>query len=772
MSKTKIFLALSSALLLGACSAGGGNADALDSSSNPSSEKSEETKSSDSSEDFSNWSDDQRMLLKNYAGEILPYPSGFDGEVSFDVSYDEASDSTYLQILCAAPEFGIASYYQSLANSGWAVIKDYNGEAEQSDSKGNAYYELTKINGSFGYDITYFHYDFKEASYDVIQCYNDFDTELDTRTSWSEEEKTKFVSATTEAPPFLKLGERNAVVNEGSKAYCFDMLAEDLSQENAKILMENGYVLDEETSKSHGNYVLVKTLDDGSTIYASAYYYSGNYVTFSYGPKLYESSSWLDELTSPFEARTGYFIPHFKANKYYGYVKDGVTTIYCYTEDFYIDTAYESALLKSGIIYDNTQKFYADWAETYYVKPFTYYDGDGNTVFGIDFAYINTPYDTIESGWPSEKIAKFLADNSISGSVPEFDFSALSPYATCHTSLTNCQEAYEKAYAEVKASPSSYGIGPEKEEEIVAKAKSLAKASTVYTIRIYDPEVRIDDTYTEFKVNDAIYDLCKKAGMTRAESNVYDIAMEDSSGRLTIGIDLNHQEVTIISITYGSNQTHDPVFRFDEESHALTPGSVYSLRYTCEGYPYDVVFSSDNDKVRVDSKGRVTVADDAEEGLIATITASMEIPGEGSKSITCKIIVARNYTDEAAIKAVASAYNTLYALSADDPRAASPKQYTESDADEGTFTSYWCFYAYPSLSSVSEAKALVTESLVPNGFLAMGDWEEGQYEDGTVNQTILYSIQTADYDTITILFALSLDPLDQSIQLKVVTTLS
>ena len=769
MRKFNRLLVLALPLLLVSCAPSSENSSSSlipDSSS-----ESENSSSEATSEDYSSWTEDQKMLLKNYADDVLPYPSGFKGEVTFDVAYDEASDSTYLQILCEAEEFGIASYYESLVKDGWSAIKDYNGNAEQSDSKGNAYYELTKIDGDFGYVITYFHYVGDEISYDVIQCYNDFDTELDARTSWTEEEKAKFKSATTDVPPFMKLGERNAVVSDGSSyAYCLDMLAKDLSEENAEILMANGYTLDEETSKSHGNYVLVKTLEDGSTIYASTYYYSGNYVTFSYGPKIYESSSWLSELTSEFETKTGYSIPHFEANKYYGYVKDGVTTIYCYTENFYIDTQYETALLKSGIIYDNTQNFYADWAETYYVEPFSYFDSDGNTVFGVNFAYIDTPYDTIENGWPSEKINKFLEDNSISGTVPEFDFTSLSPYATCHTSVSNYADAYAKAYAEVKASPSSYFI-EDTEEAIVEKATSIAKTNTTYTIRIYDPEIRIDDMYTEFKVNDAIFDLCKKAGMSRVDSNLYDIAMEDENGLITIGIDLNHQEVTIINITYGSSQSHEPVFRFDEESVTLTPGSIYSLRYTCEGYPYDVTFSSDNDKVKVDSKGRVTVDDDAEDGTTATITASMEIPDEGTKSITCKIVIAKNYTDETAIKAVASLYNDYYSYGAEDSNAANPKQTTESDADEGTTTSYWSFYAYPSFSTLSEAKSFVMDHLIPSGFLATGDWEKGTYDDGTSNCSIAYSMSDSDYNKITLVFVLSFDQIDGSLILKVISAM-
>ena len=770
MHKFNRLLALALPLLLASCGPASENSSSASASS---SESADSSSAPNSSEDYSKWTDEQKLLMKNYADDVLPYPSGFHGEVTFEVTHDEASDSVFLQILCQADEFGIASYYESLVKDGWSLIRDYNGKAEQSDSKGNAYYELTKIAGDFGYVITYFHYATQDNSYDVIQCYNDFDTKLDGRTSWTEEEEAKFKAAITDVPPFMKLGERNAVMSDGSSyAYCLDMLAKDLSKENAEILIGNGYALDEETSKSHGNYVLVKTFEDGSTIYASTYYYSGNYVTFSYGPKVYESSSWLSELTSEFETKTGYSIPHFDANKYYGYVKDGVTTIYCYTDNFYIDTQYERALLESGIIYDNSQKFYADWAETYYVEPFSYFDGDGNTIYGIRFAYIDSPYDTIETGWPKEKISKFLEDNSISGEVPEFDFSSLSPYLTCHTSVSNYEEAYAEAYAKVKASPSSYSIDSDDEEAIVSKAKSLAKANTAYTIRIYDPEVRIDETYTEFKVNEAFFELCKKAGMTRVKSDVYDIAMEDAGGLITIGIDLNHQEVTIINITYGSNQSHDPVFRFDEESVTLTPGSTYSLRYTCEGYPYDVAFSSDNDKVTVDSKGRVTIADDAEEGISATITASMEIPDEGTKSITCKIVVAKNYTDQTAIQAVASLYNDYYSYGAGDAQAAKPKQTIESDVDEGTVISYWSFYAYPSFATLSDAKSFVEDKLIPPGFLATADWVKGAFEDGTANYSIAYSMSDSNYNKITLVFTLSYDQIDGSLALKVVSAMN
>ncbi len=739
--------------------------DSISDSENPSTE--------DSSEDYSKWSEDQKMLLENYAGAILPYPSGFANEVSFEVITDEASASTYLQILAKSEKFSIASYYESLLKSEWSLIRDYNGKAEQSDAKGNAYYELVKIDDGFGYLLTYFHYEGEKESYDVIQCYNDFDTELDNRTSWTEEEQEKYRSALTEVPPFMKLGERNAVVSDGtSRVYCLDMLSKDLSKENAAILVENGYVLDTETSASHGNFVLVKTFEDGSTIYASTYYYSGNYVTFSYGPKIYESSSWLSELTASFEEKTGYQIPQFEANKYYGYVKDGVTRIYCYTDNFYIDTQYERALLQSGIIYDNTQGFYADWAETYYLKPFTYFDADGNTVFGVDFSLLEAPYDTIENSWPSDKIQEFLKENSISGSVPEFDFSSLSPHSTCHTSVTNYSTAYEEAYAKVKASPSSYGLKEDDEDGIKEAAEQIARQNTVYTIRIYDPEVRIDETKTEFKVNEAFFALCKKEGMSRVSSNLYDIAMEDEEGRIAIGIDLNHQEVTIISITYGSNQSHDPIFRFDEESLTLNPGSVYKLRYTCEGYPYEVKFSSSNSKVKVDSEGMVTVDTDAEPGSEATITASMEIPSEGTLSITCKILIAENYTDESAIKAVAKKYNDHFSLSEGNVKYASPEHVSESDVEEGTVISYWNFDISTSLASIAEAQGFIETSLIPAGFLATGKWEEGQFEDGTANQTILYSTQNANFDTITLFYSLYLDSSDNSVHLKVISTIS
>ncbi len=132
MHKFNRLLVLSLPLLLISCApASEDSASVSLSSSEPSASSSTES----TSEDYSKWTEDQKILMKNYADGVLPYPSGFKGEVTFDVATDEASDSVFLQIFCKAEEFGIASYYESLVKDGWSVIRDYNGNPEQSDSK-------------------------------------------------------------------------------------------------------------------------------------------------------------------------------------------------------------------------------------------------------------------------------------------------------------------------------------------------------------------------------------------------------------------------------------------------------------------------------------------------------------------------------------------------------------------------------------------------------------------------------------------------------------
>ena len=64
--------------------------------------------------------------------------------------------------------------------------------------------------------------------------------------------------------------------------YAYDTLAKDLSKENAEILKNDGYVLNEALSKDKGSYVLEKKVSDSETIIASLFYSGGNIATFAY----------------------------------------------------------------------------------------------------------------------------------------------------------------------------------------------------------------------------------------------------------------------------------------------------------------------------------------------------------------------------------------------------------------------------------------------------------------------------------------------------------
>ena len=213
--------------------------------------------------------------------------------------------------------------------------------------------------------------------------------------------------------------------------------------------------------------------------------------------------------------------------------------------------------------------------------------------------------------------------------------------------------------------------------------------------------------------------------------------------------------VSIVKLTYGSGKTHTPTFSFDEENVDLTAGSSYYLQYTLDMLPYEVSFSSDNDKVTVDSDGLVKVASDAYPGTVATITASIDVPDEGKKTITCTITVLGTYSSKSAIQEVASRYNEYYKLSSSDEGAA--KVVTVGD----DFVYYTINAALSDITTIKEAKSFVTSTLVPSDFTASGSWSEGQLPDeqgGYTTNVITYSLYDRESgSTVNLIFAIYKD---------------
>ncbi len=769
MSSLKKLLVLSSsALLLMGCNPVSPDSDSKSSSETSSSEDSSASESSESeSEDRGEWTNAQAEIIGDYCGEILPFPLGFDYDVSAEIVVDD-SNVPFLQITNSTANFTIADYYKDLEKDGWSLIKDYNGNAEQATSNSDQSYELTKISDGVGYDLTYYFYSegdtFDDPKYNVIQVYNVFDYQLDSKNTWSDEEKGAFYDALLDVPPLLKLGSVNKVGKSGNDyVYCYDILAKDLTKENVEILEKDGYVLDEGMSKSRGSYILKKDVENGASIFASLYFQSGNVITFTYEAKKEVSASWPKEFLSAFEAKTGFTVPEFKADVYYTYTKGEVYTLYGTTSDTSVPGSFDIAMDKTSAVYDREKSWYTDWAESFYIQTKTGYVNN-QFAFSLSFSLIS-PYDKIVEGWPSSEISSFLSSSGISVSSPVLDFTPYSDYSTCRVTSQNYADMYQKCLAIVKGDPANY-VGKEdaSEEEIEAVADKMAKERTWMKIKVYDPAVAEGDN-TTFKANDYLIKALKEAGWAKVEDEE-GAAFEDPTGALKISVSLS-KDVSVVKLTYGSGKVHTPTFSFDEENVELTAGSSYNLQYTIDMLPYEVRFSSDNDKITVDSKGLVKVASDASPGTTATITASIDVPGESPITDTCTITVIGTYTANSAIEEVANRYNAHYSLSAGDDGAA--KVVKNGDDD---FAYYTINATLSDLSAIKDAKSFVANSLAPSAFTA-GTWGEGQLpneQGGYATNFITYTLYDREnYTTVNLTFAIYKDA-DGTLNIKITAT--
>ena len=763
-SVNKLLILSSSALLLTSC-----NPVAPDGDSKVSSETSSNQDSSASeseSEDRGEWTSEQEETIFSYCGEVLPFPLGFDYDVTAEIVVDD-NNVPFLQITNSTAGFAIADYYKDLEKEGWSAIRDYNGNIEQATSTSEQTYELTKISDGVGYDLTYYFYSegdtLDDAKYNVIQVYNSFDYQLDGKTSWTEEEKSFFYASLLDVPPLLKLGSANRVGSSGNDyVYCYDVLAQDLTKENVKILQEGGYALDEGMSKSRGSYILKKEVEGGASIFASLYFQSGNIITFTYEAKKEVSASWPKEFVSSFETKTGFTIPEFKADVYYTYKKGDVYTLYGTSSDTSIPGSFDIAMDNTSAVYDMEKNWYTDWAETFYIQTKTGYI-NSQFAFSISFALISS-YDEIVEGWPNSEISSFLSSSGISVSCPVLDFTPYSDYSTCRVSSQGYADMYAKCLAIVKGDPANYvGKKDPAEEEIEACARKLAKERTWMKIKVHDPLVKEGDS-TAFKANEYLINALKKAGWAKVDSEE-GAGYEDPTGSLLIVVSLS-KDVSVVKLTYGSGKTHTPIFSFDEANVELTAGSSYYLQYTIDMLPYEVSFSSDNEKVTVSKDGLVKVASDAYPGTVATITASIDIPNEGKKTITCTITILGKYTAKGAIEEVASKYNAHYSLSSTDEGAA--KVVTNGD----DFVYYTINAALTDISTIKDAKSFVKSTLVPDGFTG-GEWNEGQLPDeqgGYATNAITYTLYDRDtYTTINLIFAIYKDS-EGTLNIKVTAT--
>ena len=732
----KLFVLAASAILLSGCN--DNNNSSVNNSSSEISESSVSSESSESSISTLDWNDNTKDLLNKYCGEVLPYPTDFVNDAKAEEVLDDDTNTKYLQITYSSTKLAIPDYYKELENKSWNGIRNYSGNIAQSDSSGTTYYEFIKTSsdGKIGYDVIYFYSSLAKRT--VIQCYNDMSVELDTRTSWDDSEKEMFTQTLSIVPAKVKLGSSPDVYASNEDfSYARDQYAIDLTKDNVKILEDDGWVLDETTSKINEKWVLKKDATDGAPIYASVYYFSGNYVTFSYTADVKESSSWPTEFVSSFETSTGFSIPQFEStdiNKYYYCTKKGVSYIYGYTDndsDVYMD--YLSSMDDANAIYDNEYRWYTDWEENWYIKPeatldYTNYE----KIFRISFKTLDAPYDEISKSWPTDKVSTFLSNNEMDGvSVPSFPITSLSSYNSLRVNVTNYDEAYKQAYQNIKKDPDYYDIEDSSDEdEIVAKAQEIAKENTKISIKAYDPE-----TNSSYKVFDYVNASLKNIGWAKVSSVAYDEAYEDPTGKVLLGLS-KANNITTITYTHGSEKAHEAAFYFEATNVSASIGGTVKLSLVCDMIFGTITYSSNNDKFVVDNSGTVTVSSNAVKGDEATITATITTSDGKTMTATCRVSIPLDYTSETAINKVASLYNTYYSFNEGDAGYVTPT--IASNECSLTFT-------LSGISDISDAEKLIMQNFIPTDFANTSDdeWSE-ETSKGVTYQTIEYIVWNDD----------------------------
>ncbi len=724
----KLLLAISSAFLLVSCS-----------NDNSSSVTEDATSSSETiSED---WSEDDKILIQKYCGEVLPYPSGLlNGEVSVDEINDESTNTSFLQIRDTASSFSLQDYYIALENSGWNGVRNYNDDIAQKDASGSIYYELTKIDetNKIGYIISYSFYQGSEteASCNYIQCYNDFDALENPDSDWSDDEKDGFITFVTDVVPFIKFGKNyvSQAIDANSIAL-LDNYAKNIIPDYVALLKNNGYVYSKSYSEENNCYFLMKQFSDGGIITASLYYFSGNRAYFSYYPNQKTSTTWPSSFIDEYTKELGITLPSFEADdieQYIYYKKNGNAYILAKTKDENIEGNYTSKLTELGLFAESYTS-YSNWDETLDVFARGIYDSYNNQIgFGIVVS-LTEPTRKFSSSWPSDAISSFLKSADVSINPPTFT-SLSSSKELKYEVIDYNEELIDEKIAYIKEYGKYYypDIDLTDEKAVRVKAIELAKEDSGVYIYVYDPEILKDE-------NDESSGYCKfyEDFSNFMVSNAYhkgvndqdELTFEDATGAVALTLTYSSKnKVSKVHVYLGSEEEHEPVFEFTSSVQKYKIGESRALSYEVDMLPYAITFSSSDTSIAtVDDKGIVTVSESANVNDEVTITASMQVPGETIKrEITCLVKVISNvdYTFESAIKAVADTYNKLNNLSEGDDGYATYHESTR-DFDEG----FHLYYLKINLGSktVDETKSYVTDNLVPDGFYLTVDskWSSG-----------------------------------------------
>ncbi len=719
-----ILALLSTACVLASCDEKTSSIQESDSNSNAVESSSE---ASSINGHFDLWTEEEQEILKEYCGAVLPYPKGlFSGDVTVREYYDEQYDYYYLEIFDQATEYSIENYYETLEDFDWSPIKTYKGNISQSDNSGISFVELTKCSsdGKVGYDMTYFYNsaittsDGNTVSGNYIRCYNDLSGRRTSESSWSEDDLATIKETITIALPYIQLGENNAVseINDNAVAI-FDYYAKDLSEEIYNTLINDGFVLNKALSRKNDAYILNKTLDDGATISVMFYFYGGNNIQVYYTPKVISSATWPEGLFNEIKEKTGVDLPKFETasgTSYLYYKKNDSYFIYTNNlADGYDYEEYAMNQLKNPSL---------TWEETIKITSFNINDENGETYgFGIQVD-VKTPTSTFKFSYPKEEIENTISDLlKIQGvDLPKFDESSIPETGKEIKYSVKGEDFYQERYAyycsDIRAYPDFYGLSENpSDEDVTSTANILASSEMGIAVSIFDKNEVARKSFEETLANACWYKYSDENG------TVY----EDPTGKLGVTITsdpypaFDNTGETTFYFHPGAGESWEPEFYFEEENVDVAIGASKQLFLTVNMLPYEVTYESSDETggITVDNTGEVTVADNVEAGTTATITASMNVPGESKPRTATCLVTAANiiyYTPETAIATIGAKL--------------SEKEYDPLVVHRDNLDGELGFdFARADLGDmpIVDVETLVEENLIPNGFEEGDGWEKG-----------------------------------------------
>ncbi len=725
MKKSTIIVPLALLTLLASCEEKTSSTESENSSESTSySSSSEEESSSTSSIDVGGWSTELKALMQEYCGEILPYPEDkLVGKIYYS-ERESADGSKYLEIYDESTSFTLKNYYEVLEFAEWNIVGDYSGNPIRNDSNGTQFVETVKAKTKEkkGYDVSYFFDKGSKSSpsANVIWCYNNLSYSLTEETSWSDTDKENFSDGLTYSLPFMKLGSDYRTGHSSDDIVSvYDYCAVDLRKEYADILVSDGFVLDEDQSESNKAYVLTKQLPTGSSIIAALNFSNGNLFKFVYVAKKSESANWPSEILSDIEsAAKSKVIPLRSSDisSYEYYEKNGVAYILAKTDSNTLYDKYIANLVKAGYEEDsNAVNVYTNWEESLTVYVNYAYDSSYDTL-GIQLIIANiAPSSSFTSSWPSDVISSFLTKFDINVSCPTLD-----PLPSTGKKIRyNVVDDYEGRVQYWIDFINENASWMEIDTSDTEKVRSIAEKTAVNDLAVF-----LEFFDSDKKVYDAYYETLYKLGWHLDKSSGI-LEFEDPTGALAVYI-YNYSNKTSINIAIGSKKSHTPVFEFKKDKLILGLGTKTSAGLNVDMLPYDVTYScvDETGKVTIDQDGMISVASDATIGTVATITATMEVPNEGTRTATLTVTVAERtpYTTASAADAVADLLN-IYMPNSDE-------HYANHD-ENGDWIEFNC--GFMEGLTIDSLKTLIVEHLIPTGFIQVGDgWGKGKiqpYED-------------------------------------------